>query len=344
MELDEDLNAYDPEQSLEDRRRIQRSIRDVEKDMHENIEQFLQPGSTKIINTLNKLNDNAEDIKQTNEAAIDSKALLHLSDLANRKLTRLTRGNMGDGVDPDEFLSKCISYMDQGRGITDDNNDALTHTQRHRRRPARGAVGEGDEDDDDDNESGDQKDWAHLGQYACIPSVRRPALPGFLIGPLSVQKKVRKVVIRTAPLRVKDLKEVRPEVLDTEDIAKNEKNDLTLICKNILTRLRRVQDSGKAKLTTAQQDDSIDDEELDRMVDELGMTDTGNVDLVRFCINPRSFGQTVENMFYVSFLIREGQIAVHHEENGLPSLSKLTQFFTITHYSNMSSRLHFRRR
>ncbi|KAL1866005.1 hypothetical protein Daus18300_006906 [Diaporthe australafricana] len=319
MDSDEDADKYDPEQSLEERRAIQQSIRRLEKDMHENAEAYMQVGSTKVSDALARLEEISKNIKQTNEAAIDSKALLTLVDLQSRKLQKLTAGNLGNGIDTDEFVSKCITYMRRGAGIADDEDQELTHTQRNRRGGAqRGAIGS-DDDASDDEEGGDMMDWAHLGRYACIPKVRRPALSGFLLGPLSVQKKVRKLVTRTAPLRVVDLQEVRPEVLDTEDLAKNE-NDLTAICNKILKQLKSVRDTAIHELQKMQDDDSIDGEQMERAMDILGITETGNIDLVRFCINPRSFGQTVENMFYVSFLIREGMVEVHFEENGLPSL------------------------
>lgn len=324
MESDEDLEAYNPDQSLEERRMIQQGIRTLEKDMHENIEAYLQPQSTRIAETLKSLEDISTNIKQTSEAAIDSKALLTLSDLTHRKLQRLTAGNLGTGIDPDEFVSKCITYMRKGAGIRDDEDDELTYTQRNRRRPApmRAAGSDDDGSDDEDGAGGDMMNWAHLGRYACMPNVRRPALSGFLLGPLSVQKKVRKIVTRTAPLRMRDLQEVRPEVLNTDDLAKNEKQDLTAICNKILKQLKYVRDSGIAQVQEIHADDDKDDDDVERAMEKLGITMKGNVDLVRFCINPKSFGQTVENMFYVSFLIREGMVQVEYEDNGLPSLCK----------------------
>lgn len=317
---DDDLKAYDPGQSLEERRVIQQGIRRLEKDMHENAEDYLQASSTKVNDALQELNGYSTNIKQTNEAAIDAKALLTLVDLTSRKLMRLTGGNLGNGIDPDEFVSKAITYMRRGQGIGEGEEAEASHTQRHR-----AAAMDGDDSDEDNGAEGDALDWAHLGRYACMPNVGRPGLPGFLLGPLSVQKKARRVVARTAPLRMRDIQEVRPEVLNTEDIAKNEKQDLTAICNKILKQLKRIRDSAIVQLKAIQDDDDKDDDDMFEAMEKLGITTGGNVDLVRFCINPKSFGQTVENMFYVSFLIREGMVHVQYEENGLPSLCKFEE-------------------
>jgi hypothetical protein len=48
------------------------------------------------------------------------------------------------------------------------------------------------------------------------------------------------------------------------------------------------------------------------------------VSLLDFAINPRDFGQTIENLFYISFLVREGNAKIIKDEEGLPLLSKLT--------------------
>ncbi|EON99626.1 putative nuclear protein qri2 protein [Phaeoacremonium minimum UCRPA7] len=318
MEVDKDLDAYDPDQPLEMRRQIQRGIRDLEKDMNENSEEYMKIGSTKIIDTLDKLNAHSEQIKQTTEAAIDSKALLNLVDLAHRKLQRLTAGNIGNGVDVDELVAKCKIYMRQGRGISEEDADELSGTQRRRRVPARAL---GSDDEDEDGDEGDMLDWAHFGQYACIPNIRRPAVPGFLLGPLSVQKKVRKVVQRAAPLRIRDLHEVRPEVLRTEDIAKSEKNDLTAICRKISERLTQVKAAAEERVQATHDDPNSTDEDVEQMMEQCGMRSDGGIDLLRFVVNPRSFGQTVENMFYVSFLIRDGIVGVEYDDDDLPSLS-----------------------
>ena len=40
----------------------------------------------------------------------------------------------------------------------------------------------------------------------------------------------------------------------------------------------------------------------------------------RFAINPHSFGQSVENLFYISFLVRDGAAEVRLDTSGVPSL------------------------
>ena len=37
---------------------------------------------------------------------------------------------------------------------------------------------------------------------------------------------------------------------------------------------------------------------------------TGKINLFRFIINPNDFGQSVENLFYLSFVIRDGRCAM----------------------------------
>ncbi|KAF3768685.1 hypothetical protein M406DRAFT_286631 [Cryphonectria parasitica EP155] len=328
---DDDLEAYDPDQDLAERRQIQRGIRALERDMLEKAEEYLVPSSKRIGETLKSLNEIASNIKQTTEAAIDSRALLTLVDLNHRKLQRMTAGHLSTGVDPDEFVSKCITYMRRANGIEDDENEELTYTQRRRRGgPAlngNGHENDGSDDDDDagmdyeDGAAGDTLNWSHLGRYACVPAGRRPPLSGHLLGPLSVEKKTREVVVRSAPLRLRDLQEVRPQVLNTEDLSQKE-NDLTAICNQILKELKRALRTAISEVQRVHQDDTMDDQDVVAAMERVGLTESGSLDLVRFCINPRSFGQTVENMFYVSFLIREGMVEMKYEENGLPSLCK----------------------
>jgi len=45
------------------------------------------------------------------------------------------------------------------------------------------------------------------------------------------------------------------------------------------------------------------------------------INLFEFVINPRSFGQTIENIFYLSFTIRDARARITIDKNGLPIVS-----------------------
>ena len=46
------------------------------------------------------------------------------------------------------------------------------------------------------------------------------------------------------------------------------------------------------------------------------------VNFFELVINPDDYGQTVENVFYASFLIKDGQVAIHVDDDGLIRISE----------------------
>lgn len=320
----DDDDAYDPNQSLQDRRRIGGKLRGINKMVKDNPDELLQGDATGILDILEQSNDHIKDVKQTTEATIDARNIVMLADLSARKAHLLTSGTVANGVDVDEFVSKCISYMRRGGGIENDEAEELSSTQRQRRQPHRQS-GIGLADEDDVGDEGDMENWAHLGRFAATPSIRRPALPGFLMGPLSIEKKARKTAQRSAPFKISNLREVRPEELRAEDFKKSDKNDLPSLCKKIYDQLedlqRHAQDQVELELEEASHLPEDEQARLgSKLMNKYALRSTGGIDLVRFVVNPNSFGQTVENMFYVSFLIREGSVKLQFDEDGLPSL------------------------
>ncbi|KAI0453386.1 hypothetical protein F5B21DRAFT_515476 [Xylaria acuta] len=313
---DDELDQYDPDQPLEERRKVQRGYRDLIRGLQENTDELSNPRSLFLHETLARANELSHHVKQTGEAIIDSKLLVAAADASYRRAARLANGNVAQGVDVDEFVSKCITYMRLGVGIAEDDAPELTSTQQQRRQTVRGNADDSDEDEIGDD--GDMMNWEHLGRFACLPNIRRPAVPGFLLGPLSVERKVRKVVKRSAPFRADNLRETRPEVLNAEDVQRAEKNDLTAICAKILRRLQEVQDEAQTEVEATFENHG--EAEAQRLMNKYGLRDTGGIDLLKFVVNPKSFGQTVENMFYVSFLVRDGAIQIEFDANGLPSL------------------------
>jgi len=59
------------------------------------------------------------------------------------------------------------------------------------------------------------------------------------------------------------------------------------------------------------------------------ITATGGPNLLEYALDPLDFGQTVENLFRISFLIKEGTCGVEPDEDGLPTLCKLTDLSAV---------------
>lgn len=317
----EDSDQYDPDQPIEERREVQRGLRKLREDARINRDRYMQPGEGGIRHLIKKANALAGSVKQTAEATIDSRLLVETVELSYKKTALLTSGDAGQGVDVDGFVSQCLRYMRLGAGIDNDEAPELTGTQRQRRQTG-GRGRQADSDDEDEiGDEGDPCNWEHLGRFACLPNLRRPPVSGFLLGPLSVEKKIRKITKRSAPFRPNSLRETRPEVLDGSAIQRKEENDLTVICTKIRHRLESVQAEAQDAAEAAYQDGQGD--KTQEVMDEFGLKSTGGLDFFRCVINPKSFGQTIENMFYVSFLIRDGTIQLELDADGHPTLGKL---------------------
>lgn len=316
VEADEqsnDIDDYDPDQDIEERRTLRKGLRDLSRTLNENRSEYLAPDSTGIRDILLKANDLSNQVKQTSDATIDSRLLVNTADLSYKKTLALISGDTSQGIDMDDFLSKCIQYM--RRSEAEDGpqaSQAPSSTERRRRRNL--------EDDDMDND-GDMLNWEYLGRHACLPSISRPPTPGFLLGPLSLEKRARKLVIRQAKLKTSAMQETRPEVLKAGDIERSENENLTTLCHQILRQLKKVKNDAMNKVVAEQQDEMTDQEEAD-LLDRHKLNPDGGIAYFNFVINPDSFGQSVENMFYVSFLIRDGKLGLDVDDQGMPFLSK----------------------
>lgn len=176
-----------------------------------------------------------------------------------------------------------------------------------------------DEDEDDE-----QLDWAYLGRKTCFLHNSRPCLSGFLLGPLSVQKRVRQQTQRRArEARANPANATRPLAILAEDVEKLETANLTVVCSEIRELLQRIQTKGEDAVNVAYStDENMPDEAVQDLMRQYGLADDGCVPLFDFCVNPKSFGQTVENMFYVSFLIKEGSVGLSFDGRGLPTLGR----------------------
>ncbi|KAK5081876.1 hypothetical protein LTR70_008444 [Exophiala xenobiotica] len=324
-----DESFYDPDQDEAVKSETTKRLRELTSLVNDSRAEYMQRGSRGIQNTIKEADEIIKNVKQTSTATIESRLLVSVGDLAYKKISTMTLGDSSTGIDVDDFLSKCISYM---RTTPTTGSTQPPSTQRRRqRRPAHN-----DSDNDEEDEDVTDLNWAHLGRTLCFPASNRPCLSSFLLGPLSVQKKQRQQTQRRATQRTNldPATAARPVELDQEALDKQESASLTQICSEIAALLRRAQDQGEKgverdvdKLREEALDDDYDppEHEVRALMRKHNIADNGNVPLFHFCVNPRSFGQTVENFFYVSFLVKEGRVGLEFDSEGMPTLGMVQQ-------------------
>ncbi|CAG8797440.1 7307_t:CDS:2, partial [Gigaspora margarita] len=118
--------------------------------------------------------------------------------------------------------------------------------------------------------------WNAIGELASHHTLRVPTME-FILGPLSVEQKERVRGIRQTVAKNKnDL--VMPKQLEEKDIERQE-NETTKNVRNIYNILMEKQP----------------------------------INFFEFIVNPESFGQTIENLFYLSFLVRDAKVDIDDE-------------------------------
>jgi hypothetical protein len=285
----------------------------------ENRDEMVKP-NTLLLDALKKQDSYFGKVRQTADAALDSRFLVNASELAGKKLNNSLQGNAGVGIDIDQFVSKCIYFMKSGGHVLGEEDAPAI------------AIPENDEDDAGD----DGLNWALLGRTACFPCNRRPPTSSFLLGPLSVEKKVRTTQKKARSQRQPVGPATRPQEIKKGDIQKSDNTNLSNLVKSINTQLRKhissVDDKVNEELSEIAEDE-LEPEDIAaasrRYRGAVTSTSELAVSLLDFAINPRDFGQTVENLFYISFLVREGNAKILKDDDGLPLLSKSQCFESV---------------
>jgi hypothetical protein len=128
------------------------------------------------------------------------------------------------------------------------------------------------------------------------------------LGPLSTEPKKKKTQTgKRAKLEKSKDEEKRPQELREEDIARSQ-NETT---KNVAT-------VGTIFCLVKKQSYM-----LSFQIEKL-LGQQGHINLFKFIVNPHDFAQSVENMFYLSFLIRDGKCSLEMNEEGEPIICAST--------------------
>lgn len=161
----------------------------------------------------------------------------------------------------------------------DSEEDELEQTMATQRRPRRGQTALGD--------------WERIGWMAASLSRRAPGVEFMWVrvlcstdlryGPLEVEHTVRQQGQRRAR------QELAPE-----------------------TRPEEVQQEGRSK---TKDPTTTHVKEISEVLNSLDPQRKG-INLFRLFINPNSFAQSVENLFYTSFLVKEGRVGIDVKEDG----------------------------
>ena len=142
-----------------------------------------------------------------------------------------------------------------------------------------------DSSSDELETAADEMDWDKLGRLATRFTRRAPTLD-FMLGPLKTQY-TKRIVKQRAKID-RSSQAAKPIELGSGDMEKNE-NETT----------RKIQD-------------------VARLLEHV--SGEGGVNLFEFALDPESFGNSVENLFYISFLLRDGKCAyIMPGEDSYPS-------------------------
>lgn len=136
-----------------------------------------------------------------------------------------------------------------------------------------------------------QTNWLKLGiLYNHIS--KKPIVSGFLNGPLETEKKKTNRIRNADDVRNKEV--TTAQQVKANEIATNEEQNTAFMV---------------------------------RMVYETYLTkdDGQGINFFKLFINPNSFGQSVENLFYVSFLVKDGRLKLYVDENGTPCVRRVSQ-------------------
>jgi len=161
-----------------------------------------------------------------------------------------------------------------------------------------------------------QFDWLALGIQAGSCFNKTMAQVAFLGGPLEADytpKERKKSTRRTTQDEEVEAEEEQPE--DVKEQAKNG-DQLSAVERNILV-LRRVlrKKCHETQKRQLEELNAMPEEEQEPARKRLNDTQ-GEIDIVQYLFDPKSFTQTIENIFHFSFMVKDGEARMTTRKDG----------------------------
>lgn len=229
-----------------------------------------------------------EKVRDTKIHLEDSEVFKEASDFAALNARNLRFGEGGIALDERDVLKRLRKYAATDSSIL---SDIVKEDQ-----DGGDAYGEGNEDEDEelitDEYTFNKVNWLKLGVLYYQIS-KKPILVDFLNGPLANEKK-------RATNRTRNIDDTRggrsttARHVEASDVAQDEE-------KNTAYMVRLVYDKYLKKESKEE------------------------INFFKFFINPHSFAQSVENLFYTSFLIKDGRLKLYTGKLGVPCISRVSQ-------------------
>lgn len=220
----------------------------------------------------------------------DSEVFKEASDFAALNARNLKFGDGGISLDEGDVLRRLRKYAATDSSILSDivKEDENGGDEYYGRRD------DGDDDDEPitDEYTFNKFNWLKLGVLYHQVS-KKPILIDFLNGPLANEKK--RATTRTR--NVDDTKGGRSTTarhVEAGDIAQDEEKNTAYMVRLVYGKYLKKES----------------DEEIN---------------FFKFFINPLSFSQSVENLFYTSFLIKDGRLKLYANNLGVPCISRVSQ-------------------